>query len=70
MYSNLRSLFKTCKDLADSFQKSGGVLQGWLLSPKVFNLFLKTVISFVETNCCAHMRGVLKDKLAYPDDID
>ena len=70
MYSKFGSRVMTSEGLTDSFQTSAGVLQGCLLSPELFNLFLTAVLSLVETTCGAHIGGVQIDKLAYADDID
>ena len=54
----------------DSLQTSAGVLQGYILSPEMFNLFLTSVLSLLETTCDTHIQGVLKYKLAYADNIE
>ena len=55
---------------SDEFSTSSGVLQGCILSPHLFNLFLHAILSLIPDEHGAKIGGVLVNKLAYADDID
>ena len=69
MYLNFCSQVQTPEGLTEEFQTSAGVLQGYLLSPHLFNLFLNAALSLAKTTDGASIGGKLVDKLAYADDI-
>jgi len=70
IYSKFLSYVIINEGLSDSFQTSTGDLQGYKLSPELFNLFLTEVLFLVEPTCGAHIGGVLTDKLACSNNID
>ena len=70
MYSHFVSQVQTPEGLTEGFLTSADVLQGCLLSPHLFNLFLNAALSFAETADGAEIGGKLIDKLAFADDIE
>ena len=59
MYSHFVSQVQTPEGLTEGFLTSAGVLQGCLLSPHLFNLFLNAALSFAETVDGAEIVGKL-----------
>ena len=70
MHSKLRSRVTTGGSLSECIEISTDVLQGCLLSPELFNLFLTAVLSLLDNFSGVLIRETLIDKLAYADDID
>ena len=70
IFSQSRSRILTADGLSDEFSTSSGVLQGCILSPHLFNLFLHAIPSLIPDEHGAKIVGVLVNKLAYADDID
>ena len=69
MYKKFSSRVMTGEGLTESFKTSTGVLQGCLISPELFNLFLTAALSLTDNPPGALVGGVVIDKLAYADDI-
>ena len=69
MYERFRSQVQTVEGTTEEFQTSIGVLQGCILAPHMFNLFLHCVMSHVEANNGAMIEGIVIDKLVYAYDI-
>ena len=70
MYEKSRSMVQTSEGFTEEFSTSSGVLQGCLLSPTLFCLFLNAVLALVPNDTGALMSGHLFDLLAYADDIN
>ena len=70
MYERFRNEVQTVEGTTEEFQTSVGVLQGFILSPHMFRLFLHCVMSHIEATNGAMIGGIVIDNLAYADDID
>ena len=70
LYDQFRGQVITVDGLSEEFTTSSGVLQGCILSPHLFNLFLNAVLSMMQSEYGATIGGVLIENLAYADDID
>ena len=69
MYERFKSQVQTVEGTTEEFQTSIGVLQGRILAPHMFNLFLYCVMSHVEATNGAMIEGIVIDKLVYAYDI-
>ena len=70
MYERFRSQVQTAEGTTEEFQTSSGVLQAYILSPHIFNLFLQCGMLHVEATNGAMIGGIVIDKPAYADTID
>ena len=70
MYERFRSQVQTVEGTTEEFQTSVGVLQGCILSPHMFNLFLHCVMLHVEATKGVMIGGIVIDKLVYAYDIN
>lgn len=70
MYDNYRSCVQTPEGQTEEFATTSGVLQGCILSPQLFKLFLHAILSLLENNVGVTVNGTNIDTLAYADDLD
>ncbi|XP_065575220.1 uncharacterized protein LOC136036817 [Artemia franciscana] len=70
MFEQFRSQVQTVEGTTEEFQTSVGILQGCILSPHMFNLFLHCVMSYVEVTNGAMIREIVINELVYAYDID
>jgi len=64
-----RDTFSAVRIGAEWFQTIVGVLQGCILSPLLFNIFLQVAMTFGDNNVGAAMNGNVISKLRFADDI-
>jgi hypothetical protein len=65
-----RNMVQTSEGVTEEFSTSTGVLQGCLLSPTLFCLFLNSVLALVPDNTGIVLEGYLFDLPAYADYIN
>ena len=69
MFRNARTRVKWGVQQGEVFEYMYGVLQGGVLSPNIFNLFLEDLPSYLNIEKCVHIGGVHMAYLLYADDL-
>ena len=71
MYNKVKSCIKLCNNYSDFFEFAVGSLQGGVISPIVFPLFIDDFELFLQQtiNCCLELNDIILILLLFVDDM-
>ena len=69
MFDESKSQVKWIGEIGESFVNSRGVIQGGVISPLLFNIFLEELPAYLDHECGAQIRDMRINHILQADDL-
>ena len=69
MFDKSKSQVKWNSEISDTFDNPRGVIQGGVISPLLFNIFLEDLPSYLDNQCGVKMKDIRIDHILQADDL-